>query len=710
MKTEKLSLNLIIALFFIFCQEVSAQIPWDGTEVATQFAEGDGTDSNPYIISSPAELAYLAKIVNEGNTCAGVYFKLNNDIDLNRKPWIPIGKTKDVLSFEGNVDGNGHIIYNLNIDNPEGCIEVGLFGYVQNNTIQNLGISGNSTICSSMEKVNAGSLVGRAFTPSGGKQVTIKNCFSKAIVIAENSTAGGLIGSLYGSGALIEVTSCYFVGSVTGKSHVGGLIGSTGSKNRINIANCYVAGETNGEGRIGGIAVHTNTGTIKNSFFVNGGKDWNNASDESRQISMEEMRNISFIDEINVGLESVAYKTDFNDQHLNEGLPILLWQQKLNLVCDKPTISLTVNTNEKVDDIITIITDFPVNSENIEYRFCSNQKFSMGQIEFNDDKTIKLPVSFISETEGSFKDTLKVDFLSKNVCLNIPLEATVREGAFLLVSPQELTMIANEGENAISTINISGSHISNKVTIHIEENADAFIFNRSELTAEEVNKGIEVEITFNGIGNHETYIIISTTDENERILEEKIRLKAGVVPAPTFTEAVLTASFDDYATFRVASDSITTVYYVLNTENVQLTAEQIRTHVDRECIVLSSSNTAEIIMIGDLQKGQQYYLDMALEKGPNTEKIPFKAGEFLTSVTNNTQTDDNISITTIDQCIHIQFKDSSLKTISVYDLQGICINNYASNSIAEDINIPERGIYIITVKTDNVIITKKVIL
>ena len=41
---------------------------WDGS-AATSFASGSGTEADPYIIETAAQLAFLASSVNSGTTC-----------------------------------------------------------------------------------------------------------------------------------------------------------------------------------------------------------------------------------------------------------------------------------------------------------------------------------------------------------------------------------------------------------------------------------------------------------------------------------------------------------------------------------------------------------------------------------------------------------------------------------------------------------------
>ncbi|MDO4544397.1 MAG: hypothetical protein Q4C01_07590 [Clostridia bacterium] len=56
---------------------------WDGT-IATGYAGGSGTESDPYLIENGAQLAYLAQQVGAGeNYSSGKYFKLTAHIYLN---------------------------------------------------------------------------------------------------------------------------------------------------------------------------------------------------------------------------------------------------------------------------------------------------------------------------------------------------------------------------------------------------------------------------------------------------------------------------------------------------------------------------------------------------------------------------------------------------------------------------------------------------
>lgn len=83
---------------------------------ADNYAQGSGSETDPYIISNDLELAKLAYDVNKGTATAGKYFKLSNDINLDKALWIPIGSTNyEEKYFNGKFDGDGYSINNMRI-------------------------------------------------------------------------------------------------------------------------------------------------------------------------------------------------------------------------------------------------------------------------------------------------------------------------------------------------------------------------------------------------------------------------------------------------------------------------------------------------------------------------------------------------------------------------------------------------------------------
>ena len=204
---------------------------WDGTSISTSLL-GTGTQDDPYLIKTGADLAYIAKIVqshsqytsNDNASYAmysvfkGAYFKLLNSIDLNGHP-LMIGYYNgwsDYSVFAGTLDGNNCTIRGINVSSTNRG--AGLFGGIgPNGVVKNLSVYGTVT--------------------------------------STNGTVGGLTGWLGG-----KLDNCTSYVNVTGTSDVGGLVGNAETKSQV--LNCVNYGDINGsEERVGGIA-----GTGKSVF------------------------------------------------------------------------------------------------------------------------------------------------------------------------------------------------------------------------------------------------------------------------------------------------------------------------------------------------------------------------------------------------------------------------------------------------------------
>ncbi len=160
-----------------------AVVTWDGT-TKTAWTQGTGTEADPFIISSPNHLAYLAQQVNAGNTYADNYFKQTEDFNLNNKTWTSIGTT--TYKFAGNYDGNSKYISNL---------KNSIFGYINNSEIKNLTLQGNDQTNVSAALVN---------TSYGACKII--NCHNTINLRGASSSAGGLV--VYAIGTSLEMISC----------------------------------------------------------------------------------------------------------------------------------------------------------------------------------------------------------------------------------------------------------------------------------------------------------------------------------------------------------------------------------------------------------------------------------------------------------------------------------------------------------------------
>ncbi len=100
----------------------------------------------------------------------------------------------------------------------------------------------------------------------------VKFCFATGDVVAADSQVGGLVGRIigeFGIGGIGTVADSYAVGSASGDTQVGGLVGHS----RGVIDNAYAAGQVSGDTAVGGL-VGDNEGKVEASF-------WDEASAET---------------------------------------------------------------------------------------------------------------------------------------------------------------------------------------------------------------------------------------------------------------------------------------------------------------------------------------------------------------------------------------------------------------------------------------------
>jgi filamentous hemagglutinin family protein len=223
--------------------------------------------------------------------------------------FTPIGNS--TTSFTGTLNGLGHAISNLTINQPtkDG---VGLFGYIGSGAaLRNLGSIGGSvsgatdvgglvgfdyggTVTSSYATGSVksagnwiGGLVGYSFrgtvsdsyatgSVSGANYVgglvgydhgTVSNGYSTGSVSGANYV-GGLVGFIEGNYQIIgTVSQSYATGRVSGSSNVGGLVGGNGGGYGGSISNSYATGRVSGGSNIGGLlglngGANSNYGTV----------------------------------------------------------------------------------------------------------------------------------------------------------------------------------------------------------------------------------------------------------------------------------------------------------------------------------------------------------------------------------------------------------------------------------------------------------------
>lgn len=200
-----------------------------GSYLSAPDSDGDGV----YEISNVDQLYWFAQQVLDGNDeIKGI---LTDDITVNEnvlnadgtlngdgsnfREWTPIGD--DVNRFSGSFDGNGHVIKGLYHNSNKS--QIGLFGYVYNATIQNVGVE-DSYFCG---RTYVGGVIGK-----GSDNTIIKNCYNTGTIKNKDYYIGGVIGYGYSG----EMSNCYNAGVVNGINTVGAVAGNIG---RLTVENCY---------------------------------------------------------------------------------------------------------------------------------------------------------------------------------------------------------------------------------------------------------------------------------------------------------------------------------------------------------------------------------------------------------------------------------------------------------------------------------------
>ena len=229
----KRSMHLLIAVLMLVMLAPSVMMAADDWSYPTStpsnpFGGGNGTQGNPYIISTAQHLANLAYMVsNKDKDYDGKYFRQTRDIVLNDnvisgavkeadggicynknqahfdnlKKWQPIGAYGNMWDsdFEGIYDGGGHsisgIYFQYLLEKSKAKTYIGLFGCCDGAQISNLTIKDCFFALSPYQFMSLGTLVGVA------SNTVITNCHAENCVISGDGdqilwywNIGGLVG------------------------------------------------------------------------------------------------------------------------------------------------------------------------------------------------------------------------------------------------------------------------------------------------------------------------------------------------------------------------------------------------------------------------------------------------------------------------------------------------------------------------------------
>lgn len=203
---------------------------------------GEGTEGNPYRISSVSDWFSVAVYANTAST-AGKFFSLTQSIDMAGYTFIPLGADEE-HRFQGKFSGNGNVIENIFVDTTGEY--AGVFGYIgPAGEVKDLGVFGG--------EINGQNYAGGI---AGMNLGTITRCFNTADVNAAGYYAGGIAG--YNTGVIIN---CYNQGDVSAAglsslTYAGGLVGYLGMQTSPTdpLSYSYSLGAVSSTGYVGGVA------------------------------------------------------------------------------------------------------------------------------------------------------------------------------------------------------------------------------------------------------------------------------------------------------------------------------------------------------------------------------------------------------------------------------------------------------------------------
>lgn len=258
------------------------------SKIAKEFAGGDGSERNPYLIKTAAQLRKLSADCAKGIHYREMYFRLENDIRFNKnvldengelngneskfEHWIPIGKDF-TLKFGGNFNGNGHTVSGIVCTN-DSYEFAGLFGVCE--TVTHLAIKDSYFD----GKKYVGSIAGWVeHVANCVNYATIKNTASETAVggIAGNvdhlADSCGNYGKVYGRHAAGiagrvasgRVHNSFNYGTIEGYVWAGGIVSTfTGGAHEIsnNVNLGVVSCRASDNLRIGGITCHFGRGQV----------------------------------------------------------------------------------------------------------------------------------------------------------------------------------------------------------------------------------------------------------------------------------------------------------------------------------------------------------------------------------------------------------------------------------------------------------------
>lgn len=220
---------------------------------------------NEFTLSTPAQLAGLAYLVNNFQPLSGKTVTLANDIDLAGHLWVPIGRNsrnvQSVAIFAGIFDGGGHTIHNMTVNTKHysyaqtfNTAANGLFGFTSGE-LRNVTIAEDCSIqvaTAGSQFIYAGGICG---VLNGG---LIDNCHNRANIEARNFGGSTYVAGVAGlDNSYMPVYNSSNSGNIVAESEYGEICASGLVAVNAYVVNGYNTGAVSAQGPtvyVGGIS------------------------------------------------------------------------------------------------------------------------------------------------------------------------------------------------------------------------------------------------------------------------------------------------------------------------------------------------------------------------------------------------------------------------------------------------------------------------
>ena len=239
-----------------FCTDAACTEPY---QPAIKDADGS------YAISNGGKLFWFAQQVNDG-TGTKYNLKLTADIDLENRPWTPMGNNTN--QFYGAFDGQGHSITNLNVESADqyvGFIGVHNYDSSLNTDIVNFKLYGKVKYTGTGETSDW--VAGVVAWDYGVHKM--QDVWSYVDIETPNASStasypriGGVVGQVSKSSNAFD--RCVYAGTINAgnAAYIGGVVAYPASSVAAKVSNCLFAGtikSTRTDAYIGGIVSYSNT-------------------------------------------------------------------------------------------------------------------------------------------------------------------------------------------------------------------------------------------------------------------------------------------------------------------------------------------------------------------------------------------------------------------------------------------------------------------